>query len=98
MTPREMLQVLRGLDNGAILAAGPKRAMDEGCLGWDRCPTSTTSHWKGGDWENASAEFETYLGTIEGVPVVAVMNSPVPQWRLTSIVDNAQTAATTTAR
>jgi hypothetical protein len=93
-----MLQVLRGLDDGAILAAGLKRAMDEGCLGWDLCPTSTSSHWKGGAWGDPTAGFETYLGTIVGIPVVAVMNSPARSWALNSIIANAQIAATTPAR
>jgi hypothetical protein len=93
-----MLQVLHGLEDGAILAAGPKRAMDEGCLGWDRCPTSTGSHWKGGDWEHADAGFATYLGTIIGIPVVAVLNSPARPGDLNSIIANAQITATTPAR
>jgi hypothetical protein len=56
------------------------------------------AHWKLGDWKRTDAGFETYFGTVIGVPVVAVVNSPARSWRLDAVVDNAQIAATTPAQ
>lgn len=88
MTPADMFRVLRGLEDGDLLADRLKRAMDRDCLGWDVC-TPTGAHWKGGGFgDDDGAGFETYFGTKAGIPAVVITNSP-GVYPLHSVVDGA---------
>jgi CubicO group peptidase (beta-lactamase class C family) len=101
MTPADMLRVLRGLEDATILGAEAERVMDQGCLGWDYCDPSSNSYWKLGGYGEQHAGFGTFLGTVAGIPVMIVANSPANSpgtQDLESAVITARATATSPAR
>jgi CubicO group peptidase (beta-lactamase class C family) len=94
ITAADMLRVLRGLATDDILTADLRNQMNDTsrCLGWDHC-TTAASHLKvGDDFDVDGAQFQTFFGTVTGVPVVIATNSPSPP--LESVVAHAASAAT----
>jgi CubicO group peptidase (beta-lactamase class C family) len=95
ITVADMLRVLRGMATDDILTTDLRNQMNDTsrCLGWDHC-TTPASHLKGGefDTDGVGSQFQTYFGTVAGVPVVIATNSPsVP---LETLVADAASSAT----
>jgi hypothetical protein len=94
ISPADMLQVLRGLEDGTLLDADLQQTMNDGCLGWDVCGVDG-SHEKGGAFGDlVTGAFETYAGTGTGLPIVVVTNSPAGPSGLGAVVRLARASAT----
>ena len=87
--------MLRGLATDDVLTADLRHQMNDTsrCLGWDHC-TTPASHLKGGefDTDEVQFQFQTFFGTVAGVPVVIATNSPSAT--LDVVVANAASSAT----
>ncbi len=97
ITASDLLGVLRGFGNGAVLTPELEAEMDGQCLGWDvREPRG--GRRKDGGYGDATSGFElSSAAQWPGVPIVLATNSPGTQ-SLDLVVGTALISATSTQR